>query len=277
MKKQFSVWISAIPVILIIPYLITTVVNGADTALLYRVPDVEMCIPALLSLQISEDYEPETVKAQAVIARSNLALELKEGKNLFAILREAGEKVRKTSYFFSIPFWEDLDIYGEAAETTKGKVLTWKGEYKLVPYHEVSSGSTRDGKEVFHSEEYAYLKSVDSSADREAPDYLKSVYVAAVRMPKELVIQKRDSTGYVTKLAADGKILEGEAFRQGMGLSSANFRVQKIGNKIRFLCKGKGHGLGFSQYGGNAMAKEGSSWEEILTYYFPAMEIQENI
>lgn len=43
---------------------------------------------------------------------------------------------------------------------------------------------------------------------------------------------------------------------------------------VRFLCKGKGHGLGFSQYGGNEMAKKGSSWEEILETYFPEMEVE---
>ena len=61
-----------------------------------------------------------------------------------------------------------------------------------------------------------------------------------------------------------------------MGLSSADFTVQKLNGKIRFLCRGKGHGLGFSQYGGNELAKEGKNYKEILTAYFPEMN-QENI
>lgn len=59
----------------------------------------------------------------------------------------------------------------------------------------------------------------------------------------------------------------------GMGLPSSNFSIQKTGSKVRFLCRGKGHGLGFSQYGGNELAKDGSLWEEILEEYFPEMEI----
>ena len=43
---------------------------------------------------------------------------------------------------------------------------------------------------------------------------------------------------------------------------------------MRFLCKGKGHVIGFSQCGGNEMAKKGSSWEEILETYFPEMEVE---
>ena len=74
-------------------------------------------------------------------------------------------------------------------------------------------------------------------------------------------------------MTADEKILEGESFARGMGLTSSNFSIQKIGEEFRFLSKGKGHGLGFSQYGGNEMAKEGGSWKEILETYFPGMEI----
>lgn len=37
-----------------------------------------------------------------------------------------------------------------------------------------AAGKTRDGKEVFHSADYGYLKSVESSQDREAPDYVNS-------------------------------------------------------------------------------------------------------
>ena len=169
---------------------------------------------------------------------------------------------------------DKLQQYGAAAEATVGQVLTYNGKLKLVPYHEISSGKTRDGKEVFHSADYGYLKSVESSQDREAPDYVNSTYVPASQLPAKLVVKKRDSAGYVTALTADGNWLEGETFRQGMHLASADFSVQKVGKMVRFLCKGKGHGLGFSQYGGNEMAKKGSSWEEILETYFPEMEVE---
>ena len=44
---------------------------------------------------------------------------------------------------------DKLQQYGAAAEATVGQVLTYNGKLKLVPYHEISSGKTRDGKEVF--------------------------------------------------------------------------------------------------------------------------------
>ena len=43
----------------------------------------------------------------------------------------------------------------------------------------------------------------------------------------------------MTALTADGSWLEGESFREGMHLASADFSMQKVGNAVRFLCKGK--------------------------------------
>lgn len=127
--------------------------------------------------------------------------------------------------------------------------------------------------EVFHNEDDSYLRSVHSLVDKNAKDYLNSVYINKNVLPERIEIKSRDSAGYVTEILADGKVLEGEAFRKGMGLTSSNFTIQKSGKEIRFLCRGKGHGLGFSQYGGNEMAKESVNAKEILQYYFPEMDV----
>jgi len=127
--------------------------------------------------------------------------------------------------------------------------------------------------EVFHNEDDSYLRSVHSLVDKNAKDYLNSVYINKNVLPERIEIKSRDSAGYVTEILADGKVLEGEAFRKGMGLTSSNFTIQKSGKEIRFLCRGKGHGLGFSQYGGNEMAKESANAKEILQYYFPEMDV----
>ena len=47
-----------------------------------------------------------------------------------------------------------LDVY---------KRQVWNKELKLVPYHELSAGQTRDGMEVFHNEDDSYLRSVHLS------------------------------------------------------------------------------------------------------------------
>ena len=274
MKKSFFPGTTGVFCLFFIPYMITIIFNGVDTTLINRKFDVETILPVIVAEQIGDNYELETIKAQAVIARSNLYRTVKEQKSLNSVLNQIRDEIKNKS-LKSLYLLIMQDKYERAVKETKGKVITWENKLKLVPYHEVSAGDTRDGEEVFHSEGDAYLKSVHSSVDKKSEDFLNSVYINKNILPKELEIKSRDSAGYVTELLADGKVLEGESFRMGMGLSSANFTIQTIGNKVRFLCKGKGHGLGFSQYGGNEMAKNSKTEEEILEYYFSEMEIVE--
>lgn len=268
MKRKSVFNLSKILVFALLPYLSVSVINGSERILLNYRPDSEVYLTAVLSCQISPDYELQTVEAQAVIARSNLFRKFAEEENRLDVLREVGKSIKN-----QWKWWISDEIYEDAVENTEGKVLLVDGKLDLVPYHEISGGTTRDGETVFGSSEYQYLKSVDSSADKNSPDYFSSTYISERQLPKELEIKERDSAGYVLSLQADDKILEGEMFALGMGLPSSNFSIQKTGSKVRFLCRGKGHGLGFSQYGGNELAKDGSLWEEILEEYFPEMEI----
>ena len=268
MKRKSVFNLSKILVFALLPYLSVSVINGSERILLNYRPDSEVYLTAVLSCQISPDYELQTVEAQAVIARSNLFRKFAEEENRLDVLREMGKSIKN-----QWKWWISDEIYEDAVENTEGKVLLVDGKLDLVPYHEISGGMTRDGETVFGSSEYQYLKSVDSSADKNSPDYFSSTYISERQLPKELEIKERDSAGYVLSLQADDKILEGEMFALGMGLPSSNFSIQKTGSKVRFLCRGKGHGLGFSQYGGNELAKDGSLWEEILEEYFPEMEI----
>jgi len=269
MKKYALLRYCLVFLAIVLPYFTAAAFQGTEMVLAERAPDMEEYLPIIVFSQISPDMKKETIKAQTVIARSNIQRWLGEGENLAEILWEnenAGEVWR---YFFT----EKNQIYQQSAKETGGQVLTYEGKVKLTPWHKISAGKTRSGAEAFHDEAYTYLKPADSSGDKKSPDYMKVVEIPAGQLSGELKIKKRDSAGYVTEILADGKVLEGEAFRKGMGLTSSNFTIQKSGKEIRFLCRGKGHGLGFSQYGGNEMAKESANAKEILQYYFPEMDV----
>lgn len=270
MKNRIFSYLTALSFIFLLPYCLTIIINGMDAALLSQPPNVEDYLPMIVARQIPEEYEEEAIRAQTVIARTNIYRRLWDREQPWEILTEMRKQQIVDVKNFRIP----AEIYIRSAAATEGQVLTHEGELKLVPYHQMSSGSTRSGEEVFHNPAYSYLVSVDSSADKNAPDYLTSTYIGLQQLPKELKIRTRDSCGYVTSLLADGSLLEGEAFRLGMGLSSSDFSIQNISGELRFLCQGKGHGLGLSQYGGNVMAENGSTFGEILTAYFPAMALE---
>ena len=269
MKGRKQSWVTKIFLLLTLPYLVTVFVNGPEAVSVNKTTDMENILPIILSEQISPEYQIETIEAQAVIARSNLMRKLQEQADTGSILCEICNNIKQNGWVWKIP----EECYETAVKNTQGQIITVDGELKLVPYHEISAGETRDGEEAFHDSQYAYLKSVDSSADKDAAEYLSSTYVSEQQLPKELAISSRDKRGYVQSLMADDNILEGTAFASGMGIASPAFSMQKLNDRIRFLSKGKGHGLGFSQYGGNEMAKEKKSAEEILEFYFPEMEL----
>ena len=131
--------------------------------------------------------------------------------------------------------WEKADkVYEEAVEDTSGQVLTYNGELKLVPYHQISAGQTRDGENAFHDEEYAYLKAVDSNSDKTAPGYLNSTYIAKQQLPVELRIVEREDSGYVVSLMADENILEAESLLRGWELLRLIFPCRKRENRYVF-------------------------------------------
>lgn len=270
MKGRKQSWVSKIFLLLTLPYLVTVFVNGPEAVSVNKTTDMENILPIILRGQISPEHQIETIEAQAVIARSNFMRKIQEQKDTGSILREISNNVKQNGRVWKIP----EVCYETAVKNTQGQILTVDGELKLVPYHEISAGETRDGEAAFHDPQYAYLKSVDSSADKDATEYLNSTYVSEQQLPKDLTISLRDKSGYVQSLMADENILEGTAFASGMGIASPAFSMQKLNDRIRFLSKGKGHGLGFSQYGGDALAKEGKTWQEILHIYFPLMEIE---
>lgn len=270
MKGRKQSWVTKIFLLLTLPYLVTVFVNGPEAVSVNKTTDMENILPIILRGQISPEHQIETIEAQAVIARSNFMRKIQEQKDTGSILREISNNVKQNGRVWKIP----EVCYETAVKNTQGQILTVDGELKLVPYHEISAGETRDGEAAFHDPQYAYLKSVDSSADKDAAEYLSSTYVSEQQLPKELAISSRDKRGYVQSLMADDNILEGTAFASGMGIASPAFSMQKLDDRMRFLSKGKGHGLGFSQYGGDALAKEGKTWQEILHIYFPLMEIE---
>ena len=269
MKKYVYFRYFVVFLVIVLPYFMGAVFNGADMVMAERRPEVEMFLPIIVSAQIGSDMKKETIKAQTVIARSNIQRMLGEGKKLPQILKV---KTDGRDYIRDI-FSQKDKVYQLAAEETRGQVLTYQGELKLTPWHKVSGGKTRSGKEAFRDEAYTYLKSVDSSADKKSPDYLEVVEIP-VGQAGEVKIRERDSAGYVTELSSGKNLLEGEGFAEGMGLKSANFSLQKNDDVYVLRVRGSGHGVGFSQFGGNEMAKNGGSAAEILKKYFPAMKLE---
>ena len=83
MKHQISFLFWRAAALLLIPYFAVIGFQGKEIALMNRIPKAEDCLPFILSEEIEADKEEETLKAQAVIARTNLYRRIKEGESLY--------------------------------------------------------------------------------------------------------------------------------------------------------------------------------------------------
>jgi stage II sporulation protein D len=176
----------------------------------------------------------------------------------------------------------------EAAETAVQYELLYNGEPAMAAYHAISAGKTESALNCWGSE-VPYLVSVDSASDKKVADYLTTVTVPkadALRMlndagaglsglyPDQWFEGGRYSdAGYLLEVTIGEKTFTGAELRTMFNLRSAAFTVDYADKIFTFTVRGYGHGVGLSQYGAQAMAKAGSSFEEILAHYFPGTDL----
>lgn len=87
-------------------------------------------------------------------------------------------------------------------------------------------------------------------------------------------IVSRYESGRVESIRLGGVTVSGRDLRKLLSLNSANFDFSLSKDAILFNTCGYGHGVGMSQYGANAMAKNGKSYKDILLYYYTGVEIK---
>jgi len=99
---------------------------------------------------------------------------------------------------------------------------------------------------------------------------------------KEIEVLERNLSGRVKRLkltSRDGGslILSGKEFRSIVGpneLKSNNYNIVMKGYFFDVLGKGWGHGVGLCQWGALEMARRRYSYEDILKFYYPGVEIK---
>lgn len=286
MKKDKESVFFAIFVFLLVPYLITVIYSGREACPVSKEITMEEYLPAVTASEISWNYDKAAIEAQTVIARGNLYLKWREGEQE-EILEEASKNLKKRD--MRGEELKKFQKFQKAAVDTRGKVLALEGAVKNIPYHALSQGRTRDGKEVL-GEGFSYLPSVETEKDIESPLYIQGRYFSVKELEKAIQdrypgfsmgeektgeIQAADSAGYVMEVRLGNQEFQGERIKEILNLPSSCFTIQILGDEFRFLCKGIGHGMGMSQYTAQEMAKEGKNFEEILKYFFPELQLGE--
>lgn len=254
---------------------------------------IEELLPNIVAAQISVEYEPEAIKAQAVIARTRISKKMQE-KGTDTLQPDQLSQYMSLNEMEEVWGYQKMQEYykklNSAVEATKGITIKYQGNYIEPSFHAVSSGKSRDGNEAYHSRNYTYLKAVENPYDILAENYIKIIRMEKQQLselvntklgseipPEEILgkieILNRDESDYVTSIKVGGHTMAGEEFRHMLDLNSACFYIEETEGKVRITTKGLGHGIGLSQYNANEMAKEGKTYQEILQYYFENIEL----
>lgn len=240
---------------------------------------------------MSDTYEPEALKAQAVLLRTEVIRAMWEQGS--TVLQVSGDSLEKW-YEADVRKAEELQVYEQAVKETAGLYLCYEGEPIQASYFKISTGQTRDAGEVWNTEKCPYLTGVACEQDKAAADYYSEVVVAKEdylyglqsHMETEGSAQELwegmqltyDGAGYVTDVsfyAGEKELgqIDGETFRYLFGLASASFEAAQDEKQIVFRVKGRGHGFGMSQYGANCRAINGETYMQILRDFFIGTEL----
>lgn len=261
--------------------------------------NLEDYICGVVSNEMPANFEKEALKAQAVTARTYLASKklnrctLHEGIDICdsthcQVYTSKEKRLEKWGADYANDYWNKIK---GAVDETSGQVLSYEGELVLYPqFFSTSSGQTENSEDVYLGE-IPYLRSVASTGEESAPKYTSDktlkisdfVYllnsnftnlnVTVENIKNNFNIKSSSAAGGVIKLNINNVEIRGVDFRKALSLNSTNFTYEFNGDYITFHCKGYGHGVGMSQWGANAMAKNGSNYEEILKHYYSGVEI----
>ena len=253
---------------------------------------LETYLVGVVAAEMPVSFHEEALKAQAVAARTFAMHQIKNGKHEQADLCDQSSCCQ--AWLSSEQMGEKLgsskDLVEEnaaaAVNATKGKVLTYGGALIDAVYFSCSGGRTESAAAVWGSD-IPYLQPVDSPGEETALRYKSSVLVSYEDFRKKLPdlslsdnpsswfgeIIKTEGGG-VAKMEIGGKIYSGTELRTLFHLNSTMFELAVTEDGILFETKGFGHRVGMSQYGANAMAQAGCSYDEILAHYYPGAELE---
>lgn len=172
-----------------------------------------------------------------------------------------------------------------AVSAVYGEYITYNGEVILALYHALSPGMTQNSEEVWESP-LPYIKSKAAPGDSLSPDFDSEATVSCEKIrdifsigeevkDSELIdIFALSDSSFIKEIPlGDNKVTAGEIASK-LGLQSPYFTAEyKEGNYI-FKVKGYGHGLGMSQYSADYMARQGSSYKEILEHFYDGVQLQ---
>jgi stage II sporulation protein D len=245
----------------------------------------------------------EALKAFTICARTYTISKLNENKNTFDVYSDTRDQVYGGC-------GRENEALNKIVDETRGLILTYDGKPAITLYHSTCGGYTEDAANVFTKINAPYLRAIK---DGEEPYCtISPKFTWTENFDEQDFIRRFVSAGYldnhdytfqsatINSLFRSGRINElqlnfsdrnnnlktvklyGNNIRYVIRtadnksiLESNNFDIKAAGDRhILIKGKGYGHGVGLCQWGALAQSKQGKTYQEILSFYYPGTKIE---
>lgn len=276
--------------------------DGMTFSAINHVP-VESYLCGVIAAEMQSYWEPEALKAQAVASRTYcLFIKHRFGRGRdWDVRRSQAHQVYRGMAAETAPT-------NEAVFQTAGIVLVCpdkSGKRTIFPayYSSACGGHTENSRFIF-GDSFSVLRGVECPYCRKTTrsDYfywtgplfsreeitrrLLGRYPSLARLEsiEQIEAAQQSEIGRIVSVRLTGTngrtaFLRGEDFRlaldpSGRKLKSAIFTIHRTDRGFEFVeGRGFGHGAGLCQSGAQALARSGSSFSEILQYYYPGSQL----
>ncbi|MBM0740452.1 SpoIID/LytB domain-containing protein [Phormidium sp. CLA17] len=247
--------------------------------------DLEQYLYSVLGGEIFPSWPIESLKAQAVVARSYALYQRQTKANS---LYDVGDTVRSQVYKGIL---DETGSTQTAVNATAGEVLTHQGRIIEAVFHSASGGHTENVENVW-TRPLPYLKAVPDY-DQGSPEYewvktfSRSELSARITGVGNIISMEPEKTtpyGRVRTMRIVGdagtRTMTGDALRNALQLKSTKFTVlsdgavagtkskEQANSTFKIKGGGYGHGLGMSQWGAHNLAQRGVGYQQIVLHYY---------
>ena len=238
-----------------------------------------------VAAEMPASFESEALKAQAVACRSYM-MWLKDNSDNpdYDITSDPSthqgyltDEEMKDKWGNKYEFYKSK--ISDAVSATEGEYLTYDSEPILALFHAISPGKTQESSEVWETP-LPYIKSESAPGDSLSPDFDSTLTVPCrkireifeiegdIKDSELIAIYPLSDISFVKEISVGNKTVSAGDISAKLGLKSPYFTAEYKDSSYIFNVKGKGHGLGMSQYSADYMARQGSDYKEILSHFY---------
>jgi len=304
-KEGITILVLSLIIILLIPSTIMRWQKGetltGDFEIRVKMPNdkvetlaLEEYLVGVVAAEMPAEFNLEALKAQAVAARTFAAKRISQrsvsdpGYDVdTTVLTQAW--ISDAQMKVKWGWWAYWRYHGQivnSVQSTKGQVLVANGQYIDAYYHSSSGRKSTERAEEVWSSARTYLQNVDSGEVNQTRFVKTYVFTPSTLYQKlgltiapkafiatDFVISSQTAAGRAKDVRVLGKVYSAAQLRTLLGLASTDIELSIKPEEIQIKTYGNGHAVGMSQYGANDLGKAGSSYQEILSHFYPGTQI----